>query len=158
MDITVDIGEIKVTKNPSDRLITYSLGSCLGVAIYDPVAKVAGLLHAQLPQSSLNREKALAMPSVFVDTGIPLLFEKAYALGAEKRRIILKLAGASSKKDTDEFFKIGERNYIMARKLLWKNQVFISGEDVGGNIARTISIDAATGLVTIRSGGMEKIL
>jgi len=158
MDISVEIGGLKVTRNPADRLITYSLGTCLGVTIYDPVAKVAGLLHAQLPQSSLNGQKALLMPSVFVDTGIPLLFEKAYQLGAEKKRIILKLAGATVKNDTDEFFKIGERNYIMARKLLWKNQVFISGEDVGGCIARTVSIDAATGIVTVKSGGVEKIL
>ncbi|MBN2755119.1 MAG: chemotaxis protein CheD [Candidatus Goldbacteria bacterium] len=152
------MGALKVTNNPADRLITYSLGSCLGVAIYDPVAKVAGLLHAQLPQSSLNREKAFLAPSIYVDTGIPLLFEKAYALGAEKKRIILKLAGATTKGDSEEFFKIGERNYIIARKLLWKNQVFISGEDVGGNIARTISIDAATGIVIIKSGGIGKIL
>lgn len=155
MDTTVGIGELKVSKNSAEKLITYSLGTCLGMTIYDPVAKVGGLIHAQLPLSSVNAQKAAETPSMFIDTGVPILFEKAYALGAQKKRIIVKIAGCNYDENGDKIFRIGERNHIMIRKLLWKNNLFISGEDVGGSFARTMSIDIGTGIVLVKTGGQQ---
>lgn len=154
----VGISDMKVSNNPDEVLITYSLGSCLGVVIYDPVAHVAGLLHSMLPLSKIDQHKAKALPFMFVDAGVPLLFREAYALGADKKRIIVKAAGCSSLLDEKGFFKIGERNFTVLRKLLWKNNILIEKQDIGGNISRTVSIAVQTGRVVIKTGGREKEL
>ena len=79
--LTVGVGDCKVSDVAEAALATYALGSCIGLAIYDPVAKVGGLLHFMLPESSLNPEKASEYPFMFADTGIPQLFHAAYRLG-----------------------------------------------------------------------------
>jgi chemotaxis protein CheD len=149
---------MRVSKNPDESLITYSLGSCLGVILYDPVVKVAGLLHCMLPLSKIDPQKAKVSPCMFVDTGVPLLFREAYALGAEKKNIIVRAAGCSSLLDEQGFFKIGERNFTVLRKLLWKNDVLIDKQDIGGNHSRTVSIAVGTGRVIIKTGGKESEL
>jgi len=156
--IIVGISDMKVSSTLDDALITYSLGSCLGVVIYDPVARVAGLLHCMLPLSKIDPLKAQAVPCMFVDTGIPLLFNEAYKKGAEKKRIIVKAAGCSSMLDEKGFFKIGERNFTILRKLLWKNNIVIDKDDIGGDYSRTVSISVATGRVIVKSDGREKEL
>lgn len=153
--IVVGISDMKVSNNPDEVLITYSLGSCLGVIIYDPVAKVAGMLHSMLPLSKIDPHKATASPYMFVDTGIPLLFRQAYSLGAEKNNIIVKAMGCSSLLDEKGFFKIGERNFTVLRKLLWKNNILIEKQDIGGSMSRTVSIIVGNGDVKIKSGGKE---
>jgi len=151
----VGISDMKVSNNPDEILITYSLGSCLGVVIYDPVARVSGLLHSMLPLSKIDPHKAMASPYMFVDTGIPVLFREACALGAEKNRIIVKAAGCASLLDEKGFFRIGERNFTVLRKLLWKNNILIEKQDIGGNHSRTISIATASGRVVIKMCGKE---
>lgn len=88
---------------------------------------------------------------MFVDTGIPSLFNEAYRLGAQKERIIVKVAGCSQILDDKNLFNIGERNYMTLRKLLWKNSVLINAEDVGGNDSRTLYLDVTSGRVTVKS-------
>jgi chemotaxis protein CheD len=156
--LVVGISDMKVSNNPDEVLITYSLGSCLGVIIYDPVARVAGLLHCMLPLSKIDPQKAKASPYMFVDSGLPLLFKEAYCLGAEKRNIIVKAVGCSSLLDEKGFFKIGERNFTVLRKLLWKNNILIEKQDIGGSHSRTASILVGTGEVKIKSSGKEYIL
>lgn len=151
----IGISDMKTSRDPDEQLITYSLGSCLGVAIYDPVARVAGLLHSMLPLSKIDPAKAEANPFMFVDTGVPALFKEAYRHGAEKKNIILKAIGCSSLLDEEGFFKIGERNFTVLRKLLWKNNILIDKQDIGGNLSRTVTICVQTGRVTIKSGGKE---
>ncbi len=146
---------MKVSGSPNDVLITYSLGSCLGVVIYDPVVQVAGLLHSMLPLSKIDPAKAQSSPCMFVDTGIPLLFNQAYQMGAEKKRIIVKAVGCSSMLDEKGYFKIGERNFTVLRKLLWKNNILIDKEDIGGFQSRTVSISVGTGRVIVKSDGKE---
>lgn len=153
--IVVGISDMKVSNNPDEVLITYSLGSCLGVIIYDPVARVAGMLHSMLPLSKIDPHKAAASPYMFVDTGIPLLFREACRLGAEKKNIIVKAVGCSSLLDEKGFFKIGERNFTVLRKLLWKNNILIEKQDIGGSLSRTASIIVDSGSVKIKSGGKE---
>lgn len=153
--IVVGISDMKTSDNPDDVLITYSLGSCLGLVVYDPVAHVAGMLHSMLPISSIDPQKAKQAPFMFVDTGVPLLFHELYARGAEKKRLIVKVAGCSSLLDEKGFFKIGERNFTVLRKLLWKNNILIEKQDIGGNISRTVSIAVSSGRVVVKSGGRE---
>jgi len=153
--IVVGISDMKVSNNPDEVLITYSLGSCLGVIIYDPVVRVAGMLHSMLPLSKIDPHKATVSPYMFVDTGIPLLFRQAYSLGADKNNIIVKAVGCSSLLDEKGFFKIGERNFTVLRKLLWKNNILIEKQDIGGSMSRTVSIIVGNGDVKIKSAGKE---
>jgi chemotaxis protein CheD len=156
----VGVADMFVSDNEEDTIITHGLGSCLGIAIYDPVVRVGGLLHVMLPDSNVDPEKAKEKPFMFVDSGVPMLFRACYALGAVKSRINVKVAGgACARGDAEsDFFQIGKRNFLMLRKLLWKNGIMISSYDVGGSESRTMSIDIATGTVIVRSNGQEKIL
>ena len=153
----VVVGDMKVGKR-GDMLVTHALGSCLGLMVYDPVVRVGGLLHAMLPLSKINPQKAEANPFMFVDTGVPFLFKEIYSLGGEKRRLVVKAAGCGKPLGGAEMFNIGERNYTILKKLLWKNKVLLESEDVGGTISRTVNFDVSTGKTTISTGGKKKEL
>jgi chemotaxis protein CheD len=153
MKIIVGIADMQVSNEPEAVLITYSLGSCIGVSLYDPVVKVGGVLHFMLPESKIDPAKAQKKPSMFADTGIPLLFRETYKLGAEKRRLQVKIAGGSQILDDSGYFNIGKRNYLALRKILWMNNVLIHSEDIGGNVNRTLSIELPSGKVWIKTSG-----
>ena len=158
-DLIVGISDLKVSNNPGDILVTFALGSCIAVAIYDPLAKVGGLLHYMLPDSNLDLNKAQAQPGMFADTGVPLLFKSCYRLGAEKKRIIVKVAGGASILDDTNFFRIGQKNITALRKIFWKNNVMIEAEDTGSNYNRTVRLDLSNGKFLIKSSmGMMKEL
>ncbi len=144
---------MKVSDRSGDIMVAYSLGSCLGITVYDPVAHVGGMIHCMLPVSKIDPEKAQQTPAMFVDTGVPALFQEAYRLGAEKSRMIVKVAGGSRILDDDGTFKIGRRNYATLRKILWKHNVLIAAEDVGGSFPRTMYLEIDTGKVIVRSRG-----
>ncbi|MCP4218032.1 MAG: chemotaxis protein CheD [bacterium] len=148
--LVVSIADLKVSTNPEDTIITYALGSCLGLTIYDPVAKVAGMLHAMLADSSLMRHKPEINPYKFVNTGIPALFKAAYKLGAKKSSIQVKMAGCSSIMDDNGVFNIGKRNYAATRKILWKNNVMIEAEHCRKSDSITLSINVGTGEVSMK--------
>lgn len=157
-DIVVGIGELAVGGR-GDRLITYALGSCLGVALYDPVAGVGGLLHAMLPTSSLDPQRATQTPALFVDTGVPALFRACYAAGAAKSRLVVRVAGGGRSGDGEDQFQIGKRNVLTLRKLLWKNAVLVQAEDVGGeNLSRSLALDLGTGALRLRRNGDDLLL
>ena len=158
MKIVVDVADMKYSKNPGDVLITHSLGSCVGLALYDPGICVGALLHAMLPLSKIDREKAEARPYMFTDVAVAGTLEKMYDLGAGKSRIIAKVAGASSLLDEKKLLKIGERNYTVLRKILWKNDILIAAEDIGGRIPRTMSLYMESGVTTVRTSGTEREL
>jgi len=151
MKSVVGVSDWKVSANSDETIITYALGSCLGIIVYDPVVRVAGLLHTMLPFSRKDPEKARMKPAMFVDTGFSVLLRDFYEMGAEKKRIKLFVAGGASMKTAakDDYFKIGVRNFTTLRKLLWKNGFMIDYQDVGGSISRTMSIEISTGLVTV---------
>jgi chemotaxis protein CheD len=155
-EIVVGIADVKVSNNLEDVLVTYALGSCIAVILYDPVAKAGGLLHYMLPDSSLDAHKAQENPAMFADTGIPLLFKSCYKLGAEKRRIIVKIAGGARILDDSNYFRIGEKNIMALRKMFWKNNILIDKEDTGKNYNRTVRLDIASGLAQVkgREGGI----
>ncbi len=156
----VGVADMKVSAQQGDSIITYALGSCLGITIYDLKSCVGGMLHAMLPQSSIDSVKAAQNPFMFVDTGVPELFRQCYKLGAQKERLMVKVAGGACARGTedDDYFQIGKRNFIMLRKLLWKNGVLVSSYEVGGCYPRTMSLDIATGDVLLRVNGNTKKL
>jgi chemotaxis protein CheD len=152
--LTVGVGDCKVSNAADSVLATYALGSCIAVAIHDPVAAVGGLLHFMLPESSVNPDKASLNPFMFADTGIPLMFHAAYGLGAEKRRLVVRAAGGAQVMDESGVFNIGKRNHLALRKILWKAGVMIHGEEIGGTASRTVRLEVATGRFWVRGPGM----
>ena len=157
MNHTVMVGDMKLGVD-GDMVVTHALGSCLGLVVFDPAVKVGGLLHAMLPLSNINPEKARANPAMFVDTGVPLLFNALYEKGAVKSRLVVKAAGCGNPMGKNEVFKIGERNYTVLKKLLWKNNILLEAEDVGGMVSRTIHFDVSSGQVVLSSGGVKQPL
>ncbi|MCD4754545.1 MAG: chemotaxis protein CheD [Deltaproteobacteria bacterium] len=149
----VGISDVKVSRDPNNVLITYALGSCIGITVFDPSVKVGGLLHFMLPTSSLDLDKARKKPAMFADTGIPLLFKSCYKLGANKKRMIVKIAGGASVLDNENYFRIGEKNITAVRKIFWKNKVMVSAEDIGDNYNRTVTLHLSTGQVLVKNRG-----
>jgi chemotaxis protein CheD len=154
MKYVVEVGDMKVG-NERDLLVTYALGSCLGLMIYDPAAHVGGLLHAMLPLSKINPQKAEVNPFMFVDTGVPKLFRAVYEIGGQKPRMVVKAAGCGSPFGKNEIFKIGERNYAVLKKVFEKNSILLASEDIGGTESRTVNLDLSTGHTTITSNGKK---
>ena len=157
----VGVADLKVSNAPGERIITYALGSCLGIVVYDPVARVAGMLHVMLPTGTIDAAKMQDKPAMFVDSGVPILFKECYKLGAKKERMVVKVAGgahAGASEEADRF-QIGKRNMIALRKLLWKNGVLVHAHDTGGiQTSRTMWVDVASGDVTLKINGAESRL
>ncbi len=144
------VGNMKVGKE-GDTIVTYALGTSLGLIAYDPVAKIGGLLHAMLPLSKSDPKKAETNPCIFVDTGVPKLLEEIYNMGGEKSRLVIKATGCSRPEGDNEMFKIGEKNYAVLKKILWKNNLLLETEDVGGGANRTVQFNISTGEMTVTS-------
>jgi chemotaxis protein CheD len=149
-NIVVGVADCQISKSGDQVLITYALGSCIAVAIHDPVAGVGGMLHYMLPESAISPAKAVENPFMFADTGIPLLFRRAYEYGAEKRRLVVRVAGGAQVMDPQGIFNIGKRNYLALRKILWKAGVLVQGEDVGGSLSRTVRLEVGSGRFWLR--------
>ena len=158
MQIVVGVADMKISNQPREVVVTHALGSCIGVAVYDPHVRVGGLLHYMLPESSLDEEKGRQNPYMFADTGIPQLFRECYKLGAVKHRMLVKVAGGSQVLGGPEHFNIGRRNYAALRKIFLKNNVLIENEDVGGTQARTMYLEIATGRVWVKIIGQNQII
>ncbi len=150
----VGVADFAVSHDPSEDIITYSLGSCIAVVIYDPTVQVGGMLHYMLPESSMDPEKARKIPAMFADTGIPTLFKHSYQYGATKKHLVVKVVGGAQIMDENGVFNIGKRNYLALRKLFWKNNVMVSAEHVGGNVNRTVRLEMTTGRVILKVSGM----
>jgi chemotaxis protein CheD len=156
--ITVGIADLAITADHRQKIVTYALGSCVGVTVYDPVARVVGMLHYMLPSSTLSAERSVSRPCMFADTGVAKLFKGAYALGARKERLIVTAAGGAEILDDEGHFSIGERNIAMLSRLFDKNHVRLGATDLGGTHSRTMTIRGADGTVTIRTANVEKVL
>jgi chemotaxis protein CheD len=156
--VVIDISDAKVSDDPSDLLVTYSLGSCIGVCLYDPALHIGGMLHYQLPTAKMDPERARSKPFMFADTGMKRLLDQFATMGAVRKRLQVRLAGGATMATGPQGFDIGKRNYLAIRKLLWSEGMFIDTEDIGGSAARNLYLDIADGTVTVRSNGLEKRL
>lgn len=156
--IYVQVSDGKASGDPADLIVTYSLGSCIGVCLYDQDAKIGGLLHFQLPESKMSVERAREKPFMFVDTGLTLLIQEMERLGAVKRRLSVKIAGGAAMNNGPKGFDIGKRNGLAIRKLAWKQGLFLDAEEVGGFSPRNLSLDIEDGTVVMRCNGLEKTL
>lgn len=157
MNIVVTVGDMKTGTN-GDLIVTHALGSCLGLVAFDPVSKVGGMLHAMLPLSKINPEKAVVNPYMFVDTGVPALFNAVYNLGGVKSRLVVKAAGCGHPLGNGQMFDVGRRNLTVLKKLLTKNGILIDNEDVGGTESRTLYFEVATGKTLVGCKGQKREL
>lgn len=151
--LVVGVADMAASNDASAELVTHSLGSCLGITVYDPGSKVGGLLHVMLPDGTIDAAKAERSPFMFVSTGVPRLFHAVYNLGADRRRLIVKAAGGAQLLDEKGVFNIGQRNYNALTELLSRNGHALHSWDVGGGASRTMRFDLETGKVSIKSPG-----
>jgi chemotaxis protein CheD len=151
--ITVGTAECKVSCDPKDILLTHAVGSCIALVLYDPVARVAGLLHFMLPDSNIDHIKANGQPSMYADTGIPLLLHQAAMLGASNSRLTFMAAGAASMLEQNESFHVGQCNHRALAEIFQSAGIRLQAQHLGGTKARTLRVDVARGRVRIRKPG-----
>jgi len=151
--LVVGMSDCKVTRDADAVLVTYALGSCIAVAMHDPLTKVSGMLHYMLPESAIDSRKAEQNPFMFADTGIPRLIDELRAAGGDGKRMVVRLTGGAQVLDSRGVFQIGKRNYLAARKILWKAGILVAAEAVGGEVSRTIRLEVGSGRLWVREGG-----
>ena len=156
--MVVGISDYRCSADPEASIVTYALGSCIGVGAHDPAGGVGGLLHFLLPDSRQDAARALAQPASYADTGIPLLIRSMERMGADRRRIRVRLAGGAQILDDSAQLAVGKRNYLAARKLLWQMGVLVEMEAVGGTVSRNLGLTVGTGefWVQIRGTGANE--
>ena len=156
----VGIAGLHVATAAGDEIVTYALGSCLGITMYDPVSKVGGLVHVMLPDSSIDKAKAQKQPGMFVDTGMPALLDEMTRTGASRNRIRIAVAGgASASMSGKDHFQIGERNFRALEAWMSAAGLRLVAQEVGGtNCARTMTLAVASGSVEIRADGTTRKL
>jgi len=150
--IVVGISDYKVYNKIDTDIVTYALGSCVGLSLYEPYAKVGGILHCKLPDSSAFGQKYEETPAAFVDTGVPELLSAMFKMGAIKRRMVAKIAGGASVLKDSTNFNIGERNCESMIKTLKHWAIPIKGEATGKKIPRTMYLDMKTGKTCVKTG------
>ena len=155
--LTVSISDMKYSTDPGDVIVTYSLGSCLGITAYDPKARVGGMVHCLLPTAAGAKEKARLKPFMFVNTGVAMMVRILIEHGAVKSRLVFKVTGGANMRSND-FFSTGKRNMAALTHLLARNKVSLAAQEVGGTIPRTMYLYLDTGRVVIRSLGKESEL
>lgn len=151
--LTVMIADSKITASADDVLVTYALGSCVGICLYDAAARVAGLGHIILPQAPSDA-KGFEMRNKYADLCVPSMIKEMERFGALKRRFAAKIAGGASmfKVTGDSSFgNVGERNVQAVRQALQKEGIPLVADDTGANYGRTVFFYAADGRMDVKS-------
>ena len=151
--IKVGMADLNICKSP-DGITTLGLGSCVGVALRDPVSKIGGLLHAMLPDSTVIKNNTCV--EKFVDSGLDELVKRMVRAGANKARLEAKLAGGAQMfafQRNSDLVKVGERNAEAARKKLRAMHIRLLAEDTGLNYGRTVIYYPETGIYVIKAVG-----
>jgi len=149
--IKVSMADYKVGRNPAS-LISYGLGSCVGIAFFEPIAKVGGLAHIMLPDS--KQARLSDNPAKFADTCLPLMLSDILKMGALKSRITAKIAGGAQMfafANTTDILRVGARNAEAVRLMLKKMEIRLVADDTGGNFGRTVELKLDTGIYRIKT-------
>lgn len=149
MDITVGIGDYKISGNQKDVLRTYALSSCIAITVYSSARKVAGMLHVALPEPH-EGEKNIN-PAYYATTGIPLLINKmCREYGCMKHELWVHLYGGADSICENDVFNIGRKNiHAVSRTLETLNMTIIKAE-LGGRLSRTLTMDVAEGEIKVQ--------
>ena len=149
--IRVGMADYKVGRAPS-TIISYGLGSCIGISLYDPQTKAGRLLHIMLPDSTQARPTD--NPAKFADTGLPLMLRDVLELGASRSRLVAKIAGGAQMfafANATDIMRVGARNAEAAKKILKELNIRLLSEDTGGNYGRTVQIDLNDGVYKVKT-------
>jgi chemotaxis protein CheD len=154
--IKVGMADLNVCVSPN-AITTLGLGSCVGIVLYDPVKRIAGMVHIMLPDSTkiLNNENK----AKFADTGIDLLIKRMMEIGADRKALIAKIAGGAQMfafSNNSDMMRIGERNVEATKLKLAQLGISIKAEDTGANYGRTIEFYPENGSLLIKSVGKER--
>ena len=152
MKYLVGVAEMKISDTAQDVIVTQALGSCIGIAIHDSAAYVGGIIHYMLPEIKFNKSQAEKNPFMFGDSGIPLMLEKIFELGAVKSNLRVIIAGGASVLEQKGFFDIGMRNILIARDIFKKNDIKITKEHIGGYIPRILYLEIGAGHTWLTTG------
>jgi chemotaxis protein CheD len=152
-NVVVGVGDGKVSRDVNHALVTYALGSCIALAVWDPVTKVGGLLHFLLPEAG-GAPDAGQHPCRYGDTGTPWLFRTVSEQGGHCPRLLVYIAGGANMVNDGGLFNIGQRNYTALRRVLWKAGLLVHAEEVGGSISRTVCLELASGRFRIWEPGV----
>lgn len=149
--IKVGMADLNVCVSPN-ALTTLGLGSCVGIVLYDPIRRIAGMVHVMLPDSTkiLNNENK----AKFADTGIDALINRMISIGASQSALVAKIAGGAQMfafSNNNEMMRIGDRNVEATKQKLKELGIRLLGEDTGANYGRTIEFYAETGELLIKS-------
>jgi chemotaxis protein CheD len=155
--IVVGIADCATSNETGAVLATFALGSCIAVTIWDPAARIGGLLHFMLPDSALDAARGRSNPFVYADTGVPRLIQKCVALGADPRRLIVRAAGGAGVLDRTGVFSIGAKNDQMLRRALRASALTLASSAVGGTVSRSLRLEIGTGRCWVREGMGESI-
>ena len=150
--VKVGMADLNVAEGGA-TLKTTGLGSCVGLTLFDPKQLVAGMAHIMLPSSDIAREGQLNIAK-YADTAIPELLKQLLRLGADRRRLVAKLAGGAQMfafSGTGDSLRIGPRNVESTKLALESLDIPVVAEDTGGNYGRTIEFDSRSGVLSIRS-------
>lgn len=150
--VSVGIGQLAVSKDPSEVLVAYGLGSCIGVSVWDPQARVGGLVHVLLPDSE-GRKPDPREPARFADSGVDALVQRVTEAGGSLRRLVVKIAGGAAVLGpaNAEKFKIGDRNAEAVQERLKRHGIRPVAIDIGGAKGRTLEMHPATGKTFVRT-------
>lgn len=154
--VAVGLGECKISRNVEEVLVAYGLGSCVGIGMYDPQLRLAGLLHAVLPSSPNGVAERSAK---YVTSGIEILLDEMIKAGAIPSRIIVRMAGGANMLTAPGFsktFNIGTRNVEAAHEVLKRLRLRLVSKEVGGTIGRTVRFYVYDGRMTIRTVGNQE--
>jgi chemotaxis protein CheD len=148
--IDVGVGEIAIARVP-DILVTSALGSCVGVALWDPFAQQGGLAHVMLPRGR-DKSPGHDLPTRYATLAVPELIGALGRAGSPVRRLVAKIAGGASMFGNDSATThVGDRNVTEVRRLLVEFGIPIRAEDVGGRYARTVELHLDSGTLMVRS-------
>ena len=154
----VNFCELKISRNPAETLVAFSIGSGIVVSIYDPVIIAGGMLSFVLPESvAMLPRKAEPHPYMFADTGLPVLLEALLDIGAKTENMKVVIAGGAQIMDQKAEFNIGLKNHEAAAAFLMNNNLSIDHEDVGGISRRTLSLDIGSGSNIIQTLGQGEV-
>lgn len=153
VEINVGIGELKISKDKDDVIVTRGLGSCVAVCLYDKSTGIAGMAHIMLPHDN-GRDNSLS--ARFADTGVPRLFEAMLKEGASPERIIVKIAGGArmfNMPGGNSLLEIGERNVEAVREVLKSLKLHLVAADTGKDYGRTVELSVSNGDLLVKAIG-----
>ena len=154
----VNFSELKISTNPAETLVAFSIGSGIAVSMYCAITRVGGLLNFVLPDSSkIGTERVSRFPYMFADTGIAAFLEALNDINVKTEKLKVVIAGGAQILDQVSDFNIGLKNYRAITSILSRENLIIHHEDIGGSSKRTLGLDIGNGCSIIQTAGQGEV-